>query len=144
MTLFWIINCHSIMNEMPDCYLIIFAENLCLIWFLLSNICNVIIVFVVKAQVSISAQHLQDTGPPREILQGGTRASWKSNYHMIATTRAPRCTRKEGHDSDNNIRNITVIVVVVVVVDGYWTIFKFVSLFIVVLYIYNICFICPT
>ena len=56
---------------------------------------------------------------------------------MIATTRAPRCTRKEGYDSDNNIRNITVVVVVVVV-DGYWTIFKFVSLFIVVLYIYII------
>jgi hypothetical protein len=53
---------------------------------------------------------------------------------MITTTRAPRCTRKEGYDSDNNIRNITVVVVVVV--DGYWTIFKFVSLFIVVLYIY--------
>ena len=56
---------------------------------------------------------------------------------MITTTRAPRCTRKEGYDSDNNIRNISVVVVVVVVVvDGYWTIFKFVSLFIVVLYIY--------
>jgi len=80
-TLFWIINCHSIMNEMPDCYLIIFAENLCLIWFLLSNICNVIVVFVVKAQVSISAQRACRASR----TQGPQEKFCKAEQEQIAT-----------------------------------------------------------